>query len=139
MKATASYVPSVFFSKASSSWSSLSHILPHRLRRKFRSTRSKLRTRASPASNLATLETSFNPALTIAALRAHTWSYYDGQYLLLAVLGIFSLCMMQAPGPFTKTAVATLLLAALVTPVLRQFWFPFLPIATWLVLFYSCQ
>ncbi|KAI7679219.1 PAP2-domain-containing protein, partial [Hortaea werneckii] len=83
--------------------------------------------------------TSFNPADTIRALRTHHWSFYDAQYLFLAVLGIFSLCVIQSPGPMMKTLVATLLMTGLVIPITRQFLLPFLPIASWLILFYACQ
>jgi inositol phosphorylceramide synthase catalytic subunit len=38
-----------------------------------------------------------------------------------------------------KTLVATLLLGSLIIPVTRQFFLPFLPIASYLILFYACQ
>lgn len=113
--------------------------IPHRIRKRFRSTRSKIRSRTTPTSSIASVETSFNPADTIRALRTHHWSYYDAQYLFLAVCGIFSLCMIENPGPFQKTIVATLIMTSLVIPVTRQFFLPFLPIAGWLILFYACQ
>lgn len=113
--------------------------IPHRIRRRFRSTRSKIRSRQTPTSSIASVETSFNPADTIRSLRTHQWSYYDAQYLFLAVLGIFSLCMIQSPGPLFKTLVATALMTSLVIPITRQFFLPFLPIAGWLILFYACQ
>ncbi|KAI6860519.1 PAP2-domain-containing protein [Hortaea werneckii] len=126
-------------SKLPLSWPSLPVILPHRLRRKFRSTRSRIRSRQTPTSSISSLNTSFNPADTIRALRTHHWSFYDAQYLFLAVLGIFSLCVIQSPGPMMKTLVATLLMTGLVIPITRQFLLPFLPIASWLILFYACQ
>ncbi|KAL8873816.1 MAG: hypothetical protein Q9174_000774 [Haloplaca sp. 1 TL-2023] len=110
-------------------------MLPHRIRRKLRS---KIRSRQSPSTSLASLETSLSPADTLRSLRAHRWSYYDGQYLLLAVLGIFSLCVIASPGPLFKTAVSTLLLVSLILPMTRQFFLPFLSIATWLTFFYAC-
>jgi membrane-associated phospholipid phosphatase len=55
------------------------------------------------------------------------------------IIGIFSLSVMQSPGPFGKTAISTLLLISLLIPLTRQFFFPFLPIATWLIFFYACQ
>lgn len=126
-------------SKIPLSWPTLPTILPHRLRRKFRSTRSKIRSRQTPTSSITSLQTSFNPADTLRSLRTHQWSYYDGQYLLLAVLGIFSLCIIEHPGPFVKTLVATLLMTSLILPITRQFFLPFLPIATWLIFFFACQ
>ena len=123
-------------SKFALAWPSLPVLIPHRIRRKLRS---KLRSRQSPSSSVASLQTSFWPADTIPSLRSHRWSYYDAQYLLLAILGIFSLCVIESPGPVAKTAVATLLFASLLMPITRQFFLPFLPVATWLVFFYACR
>ncbi|MCJ1319757.1 Aureobasidin resistance protein Aur1 [Xylographa vitiligo] len=111
-------------------------MLPHRLRRKLKS---KIRSRQSPASIVSSVETSFNPADTLHALREHDWSYYDAQYLLLFILALFALSIIETYGPLFKTAVVILLLTALVLPLTRQFFLPFLPIATWLVFFYSCR
>lgn len=93
----------------------------------------------TPTSSIATLNTSLNPADTLRALRTHHWSYYDAQYLFLAIVLIFSLCVMQSPGPFTKTLFVALYMGSLIIPMTRQFFLPFLPIATYLLLFYSCQ
>lgn len=123
-------------SKLAVAWPSLPIFIPHRLRRKLRS---KLRSRQSPSSSIASLQTSYSAADTIPSLRSHRWSYYDAQYLLLAIVGIFSLCVIESPGPVVKTGVATLLFASLLVPVTRQFFLPFLPIATWLVFFYACR
>lgn len=123
-------------SKLSVAWPSLPIFIPHRIRRKLRS---KLHSRQSPSSSIASLQTSFSPAGTLSALRSHRWSYYDAQYLLLAILGIFSLCVIESPGPVVKTAVATALFASLLMPITRQFFLPFLSIATWLVFFYACR
>ncbi|KAI9822112.1 MAG: Aureobasidin resistance protein Aur1 [Thelocarpon impressellum] len=131
--------PQGAFSKAKAPlawWPSIPVIVPHRFRRKIRS---RLRSRLSPASSLSSLQTSLSPADTLRSLRAHRWSYYDGQYLLLVILGVFSLCVIESPGPIFKTFVASLLMASLLVPVTRQFFLPFLPIASWLVLFYACQ
>lgn len=117
-------------------WRLIQLLVPHRLRRKLRS---KLRNRQSPASSIAALQTSFSPTHTIRALQSHRWSLYDGQYLLLALLGIFSLCVIQSPGPLVKTTVATLLLTSLVLPITRQFFLPFLPVAAYLILFYTAS
>lgn len=125
-------------SSASRLFSSIPTILPHRIRRKFRSTRSKIRTRASPTSSVTTLETSYSPADTLSALKAHQWSAWDAQYILLAVLGIFALCVIEHPGPLVKFVAATGLMTSILLPVTRQFFLPFLPIISWLVFFYAC-
>jgi hypothetical protein len=101
--------------------------------------RSKFRARQSPASSIASLETSFSPSDTIRALRRHRWSYYDGQYLILIILAIFSLSVSQAPGPLVKTGAATALIVALLVPITRQFFLPVLPIFTWLLFFFNAR
>ena len=116
-------------------WPTLKLLVPHRLRRKLRS---KLRNRQSPASSITTLQTSFSPADTLRSLQSHRWTVYDGQYLILAILGIFSLCIIETPGALVKTMVASLLLFSLVLPITRQFFLPFLPIAAWLIFYYAC-
>lgn len=114
---------------------SIPTIIPHRIRRKLRS---KVRSRQSPSSSLSDLETSFSPADTLVALRRHRWSFYDGQYLVLIVLAIFSLCIIPTIGPLAKTAFSTLIITALIFPVTRQFLLPSLAIWMWLIFFYAC-
>lgn len=114
---------------------SIPTIIPHRIRRKLRS---KVRSRQSPSTSFVHLHTSYSPADTIDSLRLHRWSFYDGQYLILIILGIFSLCIIPSPGPLVKTALATLVMAALIIPVTRQFLLPSLAIWSWLILFYAC-
>jgi hypothetical protein len=116
------------------SWASIPNPIPRRYRRRLRS---KFRSGQSPTSNVASIETSFNPYDTIRALRAHRWSVYDGQYIILILIAIFSLSISQAPGPVMKTGAASLLILLLLVPFTRQFFLPFLPIATWLVFFFN--
>jgi len=133
----ASKSPSTFTkAKMPFSWPSIPNPIPRRYRRRLRS---KLRAAQSPASSIASIETSFNPYDTLRALRTHRWSVYDGQYLILIIIGIFSLSISQAPGPVMKTAAASLLMLALLVPATRQFFLPFLPIATWLVFFFNAR
>lgn len=127
-----------FFSvvKIPLSWPSI----PIRIfRRRLRSTRSKIRSLQTPTSSIASLNTSLRPSDTIRALRTHRWSYYDAQYLFLAILAVFSLSVMQSPCPFVKTFIATLLMTSLVIPLTRQFFLPFLPILGWLCFLFACQ
>jgi hypothetical protein len=118
------------------SWPSIPNPIPRRYRRRLRS---KLRAAQSPASSIASVETSFNPADTIRALRSHRWSAYDGQYLVLIMIGIFSLSISEAPSPMMKTGAASLIMMGLLMPVTRQFLLPFLPILTWLVFFFNAR
>lgn len=130
MSPTKAYTTSPF------SWPrSIPNPIPHRLRRKLRS---KLRSRQSPSSSLASLQTSFSPADTLRSLRQHRWSVYDGQYLILIILGIFALSISEF-GALQKTAASTALMVALLMPITRQFFLPFLPILTWLFFFFSCR
>jgi len=121
--------------------SNLRILVPHKVRRRWRATTARLRIGQSPASNIFRLQTSLSPADTIRALRKHQWSLYDFQYFALAILGIFCLSIIgpPGPGPMFKTMVATLLMISLILPITRQFFLPFLPIAGWLVLFYSAK
>jgi len=118
------------------SWASLPNPIPRRYRRRLRS---KFRSGQSPTSNIASIETSFNPHDTIQALRKHRWSVYDGQYIILILIAIFSLSISQAPGPIMKTGAASFLVLLLLVPFTRQFFLPFLPIATWLVFFFNAR
>lgn len=117
-------------------WRSIQLLVPHRLRRKIRS---KLRNRQSPASSITALQTSFSPADTLRALQQHKWTWHDGQWLILAFLGTFSLCIMESPGPMVKMAVTTLIGLSLLLPITRQFFLPFMPIAAYLIWFYSAR
>ena len=132
----ASSSPTFTKAKIPFSWPSIPNPIPRRYRRRLRS---KFRSAQSPASSIASIETSFNPSDTIRALRSHRWSYYDGQYIILIILAIFSLSISQAPGPLIKTGAATLLILALLVPVTRQFFLPVLPIFTWLLFFFNAR
>lgn len=117
-------------------WRSIQLLVPHRMRRKLRS---KLRSRMSPTSSISSMQTSFSPVDTLRSLQSHRWTPYDFQYLLLLILGIFSLTIIESPGPVGKTAMFTMLIFSLLLPITRQFFLPFLPVAGWLLFFYACQ
>ena len=118
--------------------------IPHRVRRKWRATKNKVRSGRSssrgPQSNgsVTKLNTSFSPADTIRALREHKWSYYDAQYLLLLLIAVFVISINEA-SPVIKTAGALGLSVVLILPITRQFFLPCLPIFGWLILFFSCK
>lgn len=118
------------------SWPSILNPIPRRYRRRIRS---KFRSNISPTSNIASIETSWNPADTIRALRVHKWSVYDSKYLLLVIITVFCLSVSQAPGPMMKTGAASLLIMALLIPVTRQFFLPALPILTWVLFFFNAR
>lgn len=117
-------------------WRSIQLLVPHRLRRKIRS---KLRNRQSPASSVSALQTSLSPAETLRSLQQHEWTWHDGQWVILAFLGIFSLSIIESPGPMAKMMVATVIGTSLILPITRQFFLPFMPIAAYLIWFYSAR
>ncbi|EER26235.1 Aureobasidin resistance protein Aur1 [Coccidioides posadasii str. Silveira] len=117
-------------------WRSLQLLFPHRVRRRLRS---KLRSRVSPSSSIASLKTSFSPLDTLKSLQSHRWTVYDGQYLFLAILGIFCLSVIETPGPLIKTLISLVILISLILPVTCQFLLPALPIIGWLVFWYAMQ
>ena len=119
--------------------SALPSFVPHRVRRKWRATKSRIHSRQSATSSISSLETSLSFSDTLKSLRTHSWSIYDAQYLFLAIVAIFSLSVSEAPGPFAKTFVAGLLMTGLCLPITRQFLLPLLPTLTWLFLFSSCK
>ena len=128
--------PSYSVAKLGLPWPlSIPNPIPHRVRRKIRS---KLRSRQSPSNTFTHLQTSYNPRNTLRSLAEHKWSFYDGQYLILLVLGIFSLSIIPSPGPLVKTAISTVIITALILPVTRQFLLPSLAIWMWLIFFYAC-
>lgn len=130
--------PTTTFTKAKLpfSWPAMLNPIPRRYRRRLRS---KFRSSVSPASSITSIETSFNPSHTIRAIRQHRWTYYDCHHLIYIVVAIFSLSISQAPGPLMKLFAATLLTLLLLMPITSQFFFPFLPVATWLVFFFNAR
>jgi hypothetical protein len=119
--------------------SALPSFIPHRMRRKWRATKSRIHSRQSVTSSIASLETSISPSDTLRSLRTHPWSIYDAQYLFLAIVAIFALSVSEAPGPFAKTFIAGLLMTGLCLPITRQFLLPLLPTLTWVILFSNCK
>jgi hypothetical protein len=68
------------------SWPPIPNPISRRYRRRFYST---FYSAQSPASSISLIETPFDISETIRALRAHRWSYYDGQHITLIILSIF--------------------------------------------------
>lgn len=132
-------VASPIFSKpfAQSKWplNMIPNPIPQRYRRKLRS---KLRARQSPASSVSSLDWSLSPYDSMRALRSRQWSLYDAQYLVLAFLIIFSLCVSPS-ALLLKSATVFGATIILLIPMTRQFFLPFLPIGTWLLFFFTCR
>ncbi|ANB13631.1 inositol phosphorylceramide synthase [Sugiyamaella lignohabitans] len=94
---------------------------------------------AIPGNTLPQLETSLDPRVTFNRLKNHKWTRGDLQYIPMAVVMLFCFIIDSDPPLFFRLSIALLLTIAVIIPATSQFWFPFLPIGTWLVLFYSCR
>lgn len=94
---------------------------------------------APPGSSLSHLETSWDIRKTVRQLKSHSYKWGDIQYLLLFVILVFSFSVTQDPAPFVRFLLAIVLLLAVTVPILKTFWLPFMPIGTWLILYFSCQ
>lgn len=88
--------------------------------------------------DLTALKRSFNPLHTIRAVRRHRWCLTDLQYVLVFGILVFSLALPGPPSWF-KACFSMGLVAVLLMPITRQFFFPALPIITWLVYFFCSR
>ncbi|KAK9361968.1 hypothetical protein V1504DRAFT_449994 [Lipomyces starkeyi] len=85
------------------------------------------------------IETSFNVLKTVAKIRGHKLCATDLQYVFLFFVGVFCFFVVEEPKLAFKILIALGLLVAIVIPITSQFFFPFLPIAAYLFLFYSSR
>ncbi len=92
-----------------------------------------------PGVTVSDLEMSFDATKTITKMRKHKWIAADFQYVVLAGFLLFSFIVIENPPLILRSLIALLFGAALVLPITSQFFFPALPIFTWLILFYACQ
>ncbi|KAK9353299.1 hypothetical protein V1523DRAFT_411593 [Lipomyces doorenjongii] len=106
------------------------------LRRKFRTF---FMSDVPPSSTLARLDRSWDVKKTLKRVQRHKWNLYDVQYLLAFTIACFVFFVVTEPGVFVKLAIAAVFTLALLVPITSQFFFPFIPIGTWLILFYSCR
>ena len=106
-------------------------------RQRSRSNKEWARPRAA-VDDLTSLKRSFNPFDTVRAVRRHRWSLTDLQYVGVFGLLVFSLCLPGPPAWF-KACFSLGMTALLLMPITRQFFFPALPIITWLVYFFSSR
>lgn len=94
---------------------------------------------ATPGGTLTRLERSWDIRITFKRLGNHEWNRWDLQYVVMIPLLLFCFCVMVEPPLLVRVAIAILLLVGISAPITSQFWLPFMPIATWLILFYSCR
>ncbi len=64
---------------------------------------------------------------------------WDSQYIFLAILGIFSLCVIDEPWTLCKDLLWHSPHTQSADSYDPPFFLPFLPIAGWLVFFYACK
>ncbi|KAI8603792.1 hypothetical protein EDD21DRAFT_368077 [Dissophora ornata] len=77
-------------------------------------------------------------ATALLCLQQRTYSVYDIQYAFLLILFTFCYCVMDKPV-WLKLPIALIAVALLVPKQTRPFMMPFLAIAGWLILFYTCR
>ncbi|KAK9454683.1 PAP2 superfamily-domain-containing protein [Dipodascopsis uninucleata] len=85
------------------------------------------------------LELSVNPMLTLRKLMRHELRFSDGEYGVLFAIVLFCAIVDTEPGWLMKCLMFSGIILALLIPLTSQFFLPFLPILTWLLLFYSCR
>ncbi|GMM35120.1 hypothetical protein DASC09_024450 [Saccharomycopsis crataegensis] len=90
-------------------------------------------------NSISKLQTSLDMKETMSRIKQHIWNRWDLQYILVFALLAFDYYIIEFPGLLFKTMVGTLLILALLIPATSQFFFPALPILTWLITFYSCS
>lgn len=116
---------------------SIGHLnpIPHRYR--LGRLRQKARGRYDP-DDITSLKTSFNPLETIARVRSHRWTWCDLQYLFLLGVAVFSLSIAEMHVAF-KVAFAILMTILLLLPITNQFFWPGVPIWTYLLYFFTSR
>ncbi|KZT20034.1 PAP2-domain-containing protein [Neolentinus lepideus HHB14362 ss-1] len=85
------------------------------------------------------LDKSLSPSDTIARLRQYTFTLSDSIYILHITLAAFWITLMQFP-PFPFKLVIPILYAIfLLIPLTSQFFLPAIPVASWILTFYTSR
>lgn len=113
--------------------------IPHKYRpsRRLRA-RQKARPTALRDDDVSRLQTSFDVRETLRILRTRRWHILDVQYLILAVVLLFSL-MIAPSAPLIKTGALVLYSVLLLMPITRQFFLPSMAIWVYLLFFFSSR
>ncbi|KAK4154414.1 hypothetical protein C8A00DRAFT_32843 [Chaetomidium leptoderma] len=90
------------------------------------------------SDDITRLQTSFDPWVTLRALRKRKWSLWDVQHFATFGFILFSLFILPS-APLIKTGVLVVLGVLLLMPVTQQFLSPSLPIWTYLLYFFSSR
>jgi inositol phosphorylceramide synthase catalytic subunit len=115
-------------------WSKIRPKLP----RMSRWARHKSRLGSAGGDSVTALQTSFDPVEGWRTLQRHKWRPLDLQHLVTAGFVVFSLSMTPISILF-KLAVVVVYSFLLLMPATRQFFFPSLPIWTYLLYFFSSR
>ena len=110
-----------------------------KIRRMIRLSWLNYHSQQSLALSRSSLTSSYSPFDSWAMLDRHRWSLKDGHYLLLGCISIWALYIMRDVGLLVKTLIGVLLIFVLILPITSQFFLPFLPIITWLLLLFSSR
>ncbi len=90
-------------------------------------------------STLPDLETSLDVRVTIKKLKAHRYTVFDLQYVIMGCSFLFGISIIRNPPLVIRLILVVLLLGSVLTPITSQFFWPAMPIFLWLILFYSSQ
>lgn len=88
--------------------------------------------------SLQRLETSFSFMEGIRRFRAHRWRKRDLQYCVLLPILLFAFIICSKPPILIRILMAAVYIYLIAAPATSQFFLPFLPTGTYLILFYSC-
>lgn len=87
----------------------------------------------------ARMDKSFSPQDTIQRIQKHAFTYYDLIYVFHILLATFWITIMEVPSFPLKLGIPLLYALLVLIPFTSQFFFPFHPIASWILTFYSSR
>ncbi|EPQ53302.1 PAP2-domain-containing protein [Gloeophyllum trabeum ATCC 11539] len=85
------------------------------------------------------MDKSLSPSDTIARLRKHTFTLSDSIYVFHLALAAFWITLMQFPPFPYKLLIPILYAIFLLIPLTSQFFLPAIPVASWVLTFYSSR
>ncbi|KAM3588789.1 Phosphatidylinositol:ceramide phosphoinositol transferase (IPC synthase) [Umbelopsis sp. WA50703] len=94
----------------------------------------------SPVSQLLTDRfKSIKLPSAFAGMASRKWSWFDLQYVFMALFWITDLTFIPSPAVFAWLILVIFLLAGTTVPYIRRFIIPFFPIFTWLITYFIAQ
>lgn len=89
--------------------------------------------------SLQRLHTSFSAMDGVRKLKAHKWRKRDLQYCVTLPILLYAYIICESPSFIPRTLFVLFYIYLCLAPVFSQFFLPFLPTATYLILFYVCR